>query len=44
MTFGVLRSQIFFHSPKSALIIQAHVAEGDRLLEQYQKGNPEKKK
>jgi hypothetical protein len=44
MTFGVLRSQIFFHSLKSALIIKAHAAEGDRFLEQYKKSNLEKKK
>jgi hypothetical protein len=43
MTFGVLRSQKFFHSLKSALVLEAHVAEGDRFLEQYQKGNPEKR-
>jgi hypothetical protein len=32
----------FFHSLKSALIIEAHVVEGDSFLELYQKGSLEK--
>jgi hypothetical protein len=42
LCFGVSHSEKFFHSLKSALVIEAHAAKDGSILEQYQKGNPEK--
>jgi hypothetical protein len=41
MTFGMSRSEKFFHSLKSALVIEAHDAKGGSFLEQYYKGSVE---
>jgi hypothetical protein len=42
VTFGVARSENFFHLLNSALVIDAHAAEGGSFSEQYRKFNPEK--
>jgi hypothetical protein len=42
VTFEVSRSENFFHSLSSALVIEAHTAEGGSFSEQYRKPNPEK--
>jgi hypothetical protein len=43
VTFGVSRSENFFHLLNPALVIEAHAAEGGSFLAQYRKGNPQKK-
>jgi hypothetical protein len=40
--FWVSRRENFFHLLNSALVIEAHAAEGGSFLEQYRKGYPEK--